>query len=272
VSCEAPRYGSALKAAAQQILVVRDFMAQQPDIDAGRTVLVGVSVGGIATLAATSAHAPGQVAAINFAGGHGGNPEKRPGDPCQSEQLRKLYRAYAEGNARTAPATPTLWVYAENDRYFGPGHASRWARAYADGGGAVDLRLLPAHGEDGHKLFTAANDVWQPLVDEFLQPLGFDQPGRIAAPLPAQPLAGEASAPADAKAGQMAGFQKFLATKAPRAFAADGAGHWGYAQGDDALSRALAFCQRNVATTADGAPATACHLYAVDEAVVRSTP
>jgi dienelactone hydrolase len=272
VSCDAPRYGVALKAAAQQILAVRDFMAQQADIDASRTVLVGVSVGGIATIAATSARAPGQVAAINFAGGHGGHPEKRPGSPCQSDQLRKLYRAYAEGNARVTPATPTLWVYAENDRYFGPSHASRWARAYADGGGAVDLRLLPAHGEDGHKLFTTGNDVWQPLVDEFLKPLGFEQPGRITAPEPALPLAGDASAPVGARAGLLAGFQKFLAAKSPRAFATDGAGRWGYAQGDDALSRALAFCQRHIAVTADGTPATSCHLHAVDDALVRSTP
>lgn len=272
VSCDAPRYGAALHAAAQQILAVRDALARQSDIDASRTVLVGVSVGGIATIAATSAHAPGQVAAINFAGGHGGNPEKRPGSPCQADQLRRLYRAYAENNAAAGPATPTLWLYAENDRFFGPAQASRWARAYADGGGAVDLRLLPAHGEDGHKLFTAGNDVWQPLVDAFLKPQGFDQPGRIAAPEPAQPLTGEASAPAGAKAGQLAGFQKFLAAQAPRAFATDGAGHWGYAQGDDALSRALAFCQRNIAVTADGTPATSCHFHAVDDALVRSTP
>lgn len=270
VSCDAPRFSPALLAAAQQILAVREFMARQPDIDASRTLLVGVSVGGIATIAATSAHMPGQVAAINFAGGHGGRPEKQPGEPCQAEQLRRLYRAYGEGNARVAPATPTLWIYAENDHYFGPGHARRWARAYADGGGSVDLRVLPAFGEDGHKLFTTGNDVWQPLVDEFLKPLGFDRPGRVQSP--ASALAGAASAPAGAADGLVAGFQKFLATAAPRAFALDGAGHWGYAFGDDALSRALAFCQRNVRTAADGTPASSCHLYAVDEAVVRSTP
>jgi dienelactone hydrolase len=268
VSCDAPHYGTALRAAAQQILAVRDFMAGQPDIDASRTVLVGVSVGGIATIAATAARAPGQLAAISFAGGHGGNPEKRPGTPCQSDQLRKLYRAYAEANAAAGAATPTLWIYAENDRYFGPSHASRWASAYADGGGAVDLRLLPAHGEDGHKLFAAGNDVWQPLVDEFLAPLGFGQPGSVARPAPVRPLDGEASAPPRLRAG----FQKFLATQPPRAFATDGAGRWGYAQGDDALSRALAFCQRHVPTATDGTPASTCHLHAVDDALVRSTP
>lgn len=272
VSCDAPRFGSALLAAAQQILTVRDFMAREPDIDAGRTLLVGVSVGGIATIAATAAHAPGLVAAINFAGGHGGNPQKRPGEPCQPDQLRRLYRAYAESNARLAPPTPTLWIYAENDRYFGPQYARRWARAYADGGATVDLRVLPPFGEDGHKLFSTGNDVWQPLVDDFLKPLGFEQPGSITAPAPVQPLAGDSSVPAGSKTSQIAGFQKFLSTKSPRAFAFDGNGHWGYANGDDALSRALARCGRNISVAPDGTPATSCHLYAVDEAIVWSTP
>lgn len=272
VSCEAPRFSAALRAAAEQILTVQAFMARQPDIDASRTVLAGVSVGGIATLAATSAHVPGQVAAINFAGGHGGDPEKHPGDPCQSDQLRRLYRAYAEGNARTPPPTPTLWIYAENDQFFNPGHARRWAKAYAEAGGQVDLRVLPAFGTDGHRLFTAGNDLWQPLVDEFLAPLGFAPPGRLASPPLAASLAGESSAPEGSKAEQLVGFQKFLAAKLPRAFAIDGQGHWGYASGDDALSRALAFCGRNIRTDASGTPASACQLYAVDEHLVRSSP
>lgn len=270
VSCDMPRFGPALSAAATQILLVRDVMARQPDIDASRTVLVGVSVGGIATIAATAAHVPGQVAAINFAGGHGGSPDKHPGEPCQTDQLRRLYRAYGEANARVAPPTPTLWLYAENDRYFAPRHARRWAAAYAEAGGAVDLRVLPALGEDGHKLFTLGNDVWQPLIDDFLAPLGFAQPGHLTSPPPVEALSGEARMPAGS-ASQRSAFQKFLGFKLPRAFARSSDGHWGAAQGDDALSRALAFCQRNVAVAADTAP-NACHLYAVDETLVRSAP
>lgn len=266
--CELTHLGRSLQAAAAQIMAVRDFMHRQPDIDTRRTVLVGVSVGGIASIAAAAVHLPDQVAVINFAGGQGGDPDKHPGEPARSDVLRQLYRSYAEDNARQAPPTPTLWVYAENDRYFSPRHARRWAKAYGEAGGAVELRVVPAFGNDGHTLFTAGNDVWQPLVDDFLKPLGFDKPGRLQSLAVRQPLAGAASAPQ----GQLAGFQLFLAGQAPRAFASGSDGRWGYAQGDDALSRALAICQRPFASTAEGPSPKSCHLYAVDDAVVRSTP
>lgn len=49
----------------------------------------------------------------------------------------------------------------------------------------------------------------------------------------------------------------------------------GYANGDDALSRALAFCQRYLPPrepAPDGTPTPTCRLYAVDDALVQSTP
>ncbi len=262
VSCNAPRYGSAIAAAGQQILDVVLAMSGQPDIDARHVVLVGVSVGGISTIAATSVHLPGEVAAINFAGGHGGNPDRHPGEPCQPESLRRLYGAWGGDNAKTAPPTPTLWIYAENDHYFGPRYARQWAGAYVSAGGVADLQVLPAYGEDGHKLFTTGNDIWQPRVDEFLKQQGFAQAGQLVAPASMGPLPDEAAVPPRLREGM----KKFLALKLPRVLASSDDGHWGYATGDDALSKALAFCGRK-RTGTDGPP---CHLYAVDEAVVWS--
>ena len=60
-------------------------------------------------------------------------------------------------------------------------------------------------------------------------------------------------------------YRKFLAAKAPRAFATNGR-HWGFAIGDDAQSRALALCDRHT----EGEER--CRLYAVNRTVVWSTP
>lgn len=260
-SCSRPHYAPALTAAAQQIIAVAQAMATQPDVDAGRLVLVGQSVGGIASMAAAAARPAGLVAAINFAGGHGGNPSAHRGEPCQAAQLQGLFQRYGEFNARAQGPTPTLWIYTENDMYFAPHHSRAWAEAYRDGGGLVDYRLLPAIGDDGHRLFAAANDVWQPLVDEFLARQGFTQTGLMKAPASTDfaPLNDVEALPLSSWSAHES-YKKFLMAKAPRAFALNSDGEFGYATGEDVLSRALGFCQRR-----KGKP---CSFYAVDDKVV----
>lgn len=267
VSCTQPRFASALDAAAQQIATVAQFMQQQPDIDPQRLLLVGTSVGGVSTLAATALRMPGQVAAIDFAGGHGGDPEKHPGEPCGERVLRQLHGRYGALNAATGHPTPTLWIYAENDHYFGPRHARAWAKAYAEAGGQVDLRVLPVYGADGHKLFTTGNQVWQPLVDEFLLGLGYDVPGALVPPpIVAQQLPMAEQLPVRGEKAEAA-FAKFLAATPPKAFAINPlSGRWGYAQGDDAWSRALALCDKGNADATVQHPR--CRLYALNEQLV----
>ncbi|MGS0758017.1 hypothetical protein ACVBEH_27050, partial [Roseateles sp. GG27B] len=60
-----------------------------------------------------------------------------------------------------------------------------------------------------------------------------------------------------------AAYQKFLESTGPRAFAVNAAGQWGYASGEDVMSRALSFCQRQVSQASQ-----ACSLYAVNDSVV----
>ncbi len=263
--CSKPRYEPALAAAAEQILAVAQAMAAQDDVDASRLVLVGQSVGGIATLAAAAKRPQGLVAAINFAGGHGGNPSAHRGEPCQAVQLKRLFQGYGTVNASAAVPTPTLWIYTENDLYFAPHHSREWAEAYRSGGGLVDFRLLPAIGDDGHRLFAAANDVWQPLVDDFLAQLGFTKTGILKAPPSSEfaPLADVDAMPLRSWSAQE-GYKKFLMSKPPRAFALNRDGEFGYASGEDVLSRALGYCQKRKGKS--------CSFYAVDDKVVWSPP
>jgi dienelactone hydrolase len=256
MGCDNPRYEAAGMAAARQVVAVAQHLQAMPDIDKGRLVLVGQSVGGFTTVAANSLRPAGLVVAINFAGGHGGNPRTRPGNPCQGQLITRAMTQWG-----SSAAAPMLWVYTENDRYFNPTHSKAWFETWQQAGGKGEFLLMSSFGEDGHQLFARGADLWQPVVETFLAKRGFETPGRLARPPASQfaPLADTPapSAPAPTAAAE---YRKYLDAAPPKAWAARLGGGFGWATGDDALSRALAFCQRR--------SGLACKLYAVDSDVV----
>ncbi|WP_416760623.1 alpha/beta hydrolase family protein [Roseateles sp. So40a] len=264
VRCDAPRYETAGAAAAAQVAAVVRFMQSAADIDAQRVVLAGQSLGGFATIAATGERLPGVVAAIDFAGGHGGNPDTHTGEPCRPDELARRFADFGRRAAQDGHPVPTLWVYTENDRFIAPRHQERWSAAYREAGGLAQVHPMPAFGSDGHQLFAKGNDVWQPIVDDFLRPLGFPIPGALlVARGGAVAVEDTRSLPADGRV--VNGYRQFLAAREPRAFATNG-NHWGLAVGDDAASRALALCDRHT----EGEER--CRLYAINRTVVWSTP
>lgn len=139
------------------------FARRQPQVDATRIVAIGQSYGGAISIALAARNPPGLVAAINFAGGGGGDPQTRPGEPCEPFRLAQMFGDYGR-----SAKVPTLWIYTENDRYFAPRHARNWHDAFRAQGGAGELLLLPAFGEDGHQLFARGRQVWQSHVQPFL--------------------------------------------------------------------------------------------------------
>ena len=68
---------------------------------------------------------------------------------------------------------PTLWLYAQNDSYFGPDLSRRMADAFRAAGGPADYRLLPPDGDDGHYLIYSgsAERTWGPIVEHFVATL-----------------------------------------------------------------------------------------------------
>jgi len=264
VKCDAPRYETAANAAAAQVAAVVRFMQSAADIDARRVVIAGQSLGGFATMAATGERLPGVVAAIDFAGGHGGNPDTHTGEPCRPDELARRFADFGRRAAQGGQPVPTLWVFTENDRFISPRHQERWSAAYREAGGLAQTRRMPAFGEDGHQLFAKGNDIWQPIVDEFLKPLGFPIPGALqVADGGGAAVEDTAALPADGRV--LNGYRKFLAAKEPRAFATNGS-HWGLAIGDDAASRALALCDQHTESE------ERCRLYAINRTVVWSHP
>ncbi|WP_434629883.1 dienelactone hydrolase family protein [Chromobacterium sp. CV08] len=254
--CRRKDYPASLRAAVAQILAALDYGRRQPDFD-GRAVLIGQSVGGIATVAAAAENPPGVVAAINFAGGAGGDPDSHPGVPCSPAQLQQLYAEFG-GRSRV----PMLWIYTRNDRFFGPEYSQAWARAYRAAGAPLDYRLLPAFGDNGHLLFSRGADIWMPLLEDYLRGRGFVRPGFAGRPPPSGYAALDDGdrIPYLSRADRLNGYGRFLSSPLPRAFAISPSGHWGYAYGGDAIDRALDFCHND-----NPSP---CSLYAVDCNVV----
>lgn len=169
--CDKKHYAPGYAAATRQTLAVLEALRRRSDAAKDRAVVVGQSFGGTTAVAVAALNPPGVQLAINFAGGGGGNPETRPQRPCDPAQLRQLFRGYG-ATARI----PSLWVYAENDRYFGPKHPRDWFDAYVAAGAQAELAQFPPHGEDGHSLFTRFPQVWQPRVSQFLDTHGFKPP------------------------------------------------------------------------------------------------
>ncbi len=256
--CLAPRPEAMSLAASEQVLATVEFARTLPYADTARWIVLGTSVGGLATLATAWRNPPGLVAGINFAGGTGGDPERTPGQPCTPAALTHLW-----GTKGREARVPVLWLYWENDQYWGADNPRRWHKAWAEGAAPAAFHQLPAAGKDGHLGLTIDMDRWVPLVESFLAGLGFDRPGTVPRP-PATAFAVVAEidkVPASERARQ-AFYRRFLEAPLPRAFAI-GARGVGWATGDWALGRALGNCERR---------GDACRLYAVDNDVVWSLP
>lgn len=176
-ACQRQVYEPAADAIARQAEAVLSRLRLRADVADDRAVVVGLSFGSIGAMALAARTTQGVQAVINFAGGGGGNGKTRPGDPCDAQVLKRVFGKYGE-TARL----PTLWIYAENDRFFGTKYPRQWFDAYVGSGGVGEFEVMPPHGEDGHPLFVEAPDSWRARVLDFLRSSGFgnagDFPGR----------------------------------------------------------------------------------------------
>lgn len=166
--CSRRDFAPGFSAAAQQSEAVIAYAKSLPYVNPNEGLLVGQSYGGATTLALLAKNIDGVRGGLNFAGGSGGNPVGRPDDPCSPEELARVMASYGATSRQ-----PSLWLYAENDRYWGPEHPKRWFGAFLASGGVGRYVALPAHGEDGHSSFSRNPDAWQPHVLRFLKTLGF---------------------------------------------------------------------------------------------------
>ncbi len=257
-SCNDPHYEAAGRTSADDISQTIRYVADHPSrltgegvsIDANRVLLIGVSAGGFASMAANALHAPDLhiVGVLNFAGGRG---SQNPDEVCGEGDLVSAYASFG----RTAMA-PTLWFWAENDHFFSPTLARRMFAAFEKAGGSGELVITPAFGTDGHAQFSDAGiPNWRGVVDRFLREQHLPTwSAPIMNRLP------NLAAPAGLSEKGRAEFEKYLASENfEKAFAIGdrGAYAWrtGKRTGQEAAKDALASCDANGAH---------CRVYAVN--------
>jgi dienelactone hydrolase len=168
-SCDEPAYLQAGRETARDIEAAVVYLLQRPYVDRERIVLVGQSAGGWGSLAAASRGEVPIRGVVNFAGGRGGKRGNVPNDNCAPDRLVE-----AAGALGRTTAAPSLWLYTENDQFFGPALSRRMHEAYVARGGRANYHLLPAIGTDGHHLFGLKNGValWKDKVERFLREIG----------------------------------------------------------------------------------------------------
>ena len=64
-----------------------------------------------------------------------------------------------------------LWIYIENDTFFGPALSKRMNDAYTGAGGNAEYHLMPPFGSEGHFFVDSPEAIpqWSPLVSQFLE-------------------------------------------------------------------------------------------------------
>lgn len=258
-TCEAYDYTPLQEAHAAQVKVVLNWAAGQDWADAERVVLAGVSAGGFGSVTSAAKGIPGVVGVINFAGGIGGSrDERRLHKPCNPDNVGEKY-----AEAGRASDVPSLWLYSENDALWGSDIPRTWFKSYIAAGGKGEFHMLPPLGDDGHNILEPGFKLWRPLMDRFLEKIGFAAPrNRISmAASGYAKLQDTSKVPLAPSAAQSGAYEKFLARDVPRAFVISPNGGWAMHTGDaQSLEKALAFCRKRAGQD--------CRPYAVDDAVV----
>jgi CubicO group peptidase (beta-lactamase class C family) len=139
------------------------FAKTQSYVDPNRGLVVGQSFGGATAIALAAKNLPGVMAAINFAGGGGGNPDKHPQHPCRDDLMGALFASYG-----ATAKIPTLWFYSENDQYWGPAIPRTWFEGFVARGGTGKFVQLPSYKQNGHPIFTGAPAAWRAPFEDFL--------------------------------------------------------------------------------------------------------
>jgi dienelactone hydrolase len=231
--CAQRNYLASASASAADLRAAVDAMSHRADVTTQGMIAVGISAGGFASIALSADPPPGLAAVINFAGGRGSRADN---DVCDEEALVRAFAALGKTSR-----IPMLWVYAGNDKFFGPELARRMHAAFTAAGGRAQFIEAAAFGRDGHRLFSAVGaSIWTPMVDAFLREMNLGTRDLIALPA-------SAALPPPRQLGERgrAAFAAYLTSGPHKAFAVSPKGYYAFRSGfrTPAQAEAAAFAE-----------------------------
>ena len=168
--CDNADFHTPSVAAADDVEAVIRHLKTLPYVAKDGAIVIGQSAGGMATIALAARKLDGIAAYINFAGGRGGRQKNLPNNNCSPGAVVSALARFG-----TKVRAPMLWIYTENDTFFGPTMARQMHAAFTKSGGTAELVMLPsfttASTNDGHSLFFASggHKVWEPIVIRWLE-------------------------------------------------------------------------------------------------------
>ena len=167
-------FSKTANAASYAVKAAHTWLITQNWVDKNRLLLVGQSVGGLATVTACGQNWPGVIGCVNFAGGTGGNGDVSPGKSCRPDKLNEVLSSSGK-----TTLVPSLWLYSANDKMWGEEAPKVWFKSFTDiaknAGQTASLEFFaaPAVGNNGHSLQAMGSRFWIPVVDKWLDKNGF---------------------------------------------------------------------------------------------------
>ncbi|MGX4769606.1 alpha/beta hydrolase family protein [Bradyrhizobium guangdongense] len=164
-NCSNPNFRAPGLAIAQVDLWIISYMIAEKRVLPDGVIVVGQSAGGWASIALSSLNPPQVKGIITFAAGRGGRVGGKPNNNCAPEKLVETTKEFG----RTS-RVPMLWIYIENDTFFGPDLSKRMHQAFTAAGGRAEYHLMPPFGNEGHYFIGSPDSIpiWSPLVARFL--------------------------------------------------------------------------------------------------------
>lgn len=159
-SCDAEHALPGVDRALADIDIAVQYLATLSHVDAKRLVIGGQSRGGVLAIAYAGSHPQKVAGAINYVGGW-------ISDRCAQAELINASTFKRGAGFRGS----TLWLYAENDAFYGLAHSRRNYAAFAAAGGIGDFVVFDlGPGTNGHRLIDRAQ-VWRQAVETYLKHL-----------------------------------------------------------------------------------------------------